>query len=91
MTTWIYRVADEHSTYVVNSIELNRCRMKFNCAGDGIPDWHELLFINEYNRLQLLFFAQKLISLINETNPEWVLKNHIVVSSKAIKEFSNES
>jgi hypothetical protein len=99
MTTWTYKISpggSVNSGLGVIRIELDRGGIEFFCNKFGAPSGNETLILTENNELQLLFFAQQLISIINETRPEWVLKNHLVVSAKAIRdfrseEFSNES
>ena len=100
MTTWTYKVGNPSQVFLngggkqcvsakhgIVDIELDRGGIRFKGAGEGIPDTCVHLFIGQNNELQLLFFAQQLISIIAETNPSWVKKNHIAVSAKAIVEY----
>lgn len=100
MTTWTYKVglADQDILDTqkllsptikkcIVGIELTRSGISFLYDRAGDPDDH--IWLTDENSLQLLFFAQQLVSLISETHPEWVKKNHIAVSAKAVEEYTN--
>lgn len=85
MTTWTFKVGEPYGPIDQSTrIELDRGSITLLDKEGRV---RERIWINENNQLDLLFFAQQLISIIAEMDNQYVLKKHTVVSARAINDF----